>query len=55
MQGFLKSNEEWVWNKHGEEHKFFLSLQIEQDNKGSFINQQKYTKEILKKFKMEDA
>ena len=35
--------------------KFFLGLQIKQDNKGIFIHQQKYTKELLRKFKMEDA
>ena len=37
------------------ELKFFLGLQIKQDNKGIYIHQQKYTKELLKNFKMEDA
>jgi len=37
------------------ELKFFLALQIKQDNKGIYIHQQKYTKELLKNFKMEDA
>ncbi|RDX72249.1 hypothetical protein CR513_48291, partial [Mucuna pruriens] len=36
------------------ELKFFLGLQVKQ-NKGIHIRQQKYTKELLKKFKMEDA
>ena len=33
---------------------FFLGLHISQSNKGIFISQSKYTKEMLKKFKMED-
>lgn len=37
------------------ELKFFLGLQIKQDSKGIYIHQQKYTRELLKKFKMEDA
>ena len=37
------------------ELKFFLGLQIKQDNKSIYIHQQNYTKELLKKFKMEDA
>ena len=37
------------------ELKLFLRLQTKQDNKGIYIHQQKYTKELLKKFKMEDA
>ena len=32
---------------------FFLGLQIKQMNEGIFINQAKYTKELLKKFGME--
>ena len=35
------------------ELKFFLGLQIKQENKGIYIHQQKYTKELLNKFKME--
>jgi hypothetical protein len=34
---------------------FFLGLQISQSNKGIFISQTKYIKEMLKKFKMEDC
>jgi hypothetical protein len=36
------------------ELKFFLGLQISQQNNGIFISQSKYIKEILKKFGMED-
>ena len=34
---------------------YFLGLQISQQDKGIFICQAKYIKEILKKFKMEDC
>ena len=34
---------------------FFLGLQIKQTNDGTFINQAKYTKEIIKKFGLEEA
>jgi hypothetical protein len=34
---------------------FFLGLQISQTNKGIFISQTKYIKEMLKKFEMEDC
>ena len=34
---------------------FFLGLQIKQCKEGIFINQIKYTKELLKKFKMLEA
>ena len=34
---------------------FFLSLQISQFDKGIFISQMKYIKEMLKKFRMEDC
>ena len=33
---------------------FFLSLQVSQSEKGIFISQTKYIKEMLKKFKMEE-
>ena len=33
---------------------YFLGLQISQQEKGIFICQTKYIKEMLKKFKMED-
>lgn len=38
-----------------EEMSFFLGLQISQTNKGIFISQTKYIKEMLKKFEMEDC
>ena len=34
---------------------YFLGLQIKQTNEGIFINQTKYTKELLKKFGMDTA
>lgn len=34
---------------------FFLGLQIHQSNKGTFISQTKYIREMLKRFKMEDC
>ncbi|XP_019244462.1 PREDICTED: uncharacterized protein LOC109224331, partial [Nicotiana attenuata] len=34
---------------------FFLGLQIKQSPNGTMIHQQKYTKELIKKFKMEDS
>jgi hypothetical protein len=34
---------------------FFLGLQISQYDKGIFVSQTKYVKEILKKFRMEDC
>ena len=34
---------------------FFLGLQIKQTQDGIFINQAKYTKELLKRFKMDEA
>ena len=37
------------------ELKFFLGLQVKQTKDGIFIHQQKYTKELLKKFKMENS
>ena len=36
-----------------EELTFFLGLQIKQTKNGIFINQAKYTKELLKRFKMD--
>jgi hypothetical protein len=35
------------------ELQFFLRLQIKQANEGTFVHQAKYTKDILKKFKMD--
>ena len=37
------------------ELKFFLRLQIPQEANGIFISQEKYLKECLKKFKMQDC
>jgi hypothetical protein len=37
------------------ELQFFLSLQIKQAKEGTFVHQAKYTKDILKKFKMDDS
>jgi hypothetical protein len=37
----------------GELH-FFLGLQIKQAKEGTFVHQDKYTKDILKKFKIDD-
>ncbi|XP_070020307.1 secreted RxLR effector protein 161-like [Nicotiana sylvestris] len=34
---------------------FFLGLQIKQSPNGTMIHQQKYTKELIKKFKMEES
>jgi hypothetical protein len=33
----------------------FLGLQIKQAKEGTFVHQAKYTKDILKKFKMDDS
>jgi hypothetical protein len=37
------------------ELRFFLRLQIKQAKEGTFVHQAKYTKDILKKFKMDDS
>jgi hypothetical protein len=37
------------------ELQFFLGLQIKQGKEGTFVHQAKYTKDILKKFKMDDS
>jgi hypothetical protein len=37
------------------ELQFFLGLQIKQSKEGSFLHQTKYTKDIVRKFKMEDS
>jgi hypothetical protein len=37
------------------ELQFFLELQIKQAKEGTFVHQDKYTKDILKKFKMDDS
>jgi hypothetical protein len=37
------------------ELQFFLGLQIKQAKEGTFVHQAKYTKDILKKFKIDDS
>jgi hypothetical protein len=37
------------------ELQFFLGLQIKQSKQGTFVHQAKYTKDIVRKFKMEDS
>jgi hypothetical protein len=37
------------------ELQFFLGLQIKQSKEGTFVHQAKYTKDIVRKFKMEDS
>ena len=37
------------------ELKFFLGLQIKQTQKGTFISQTKYTKDVFKKFNMQEC
>jgi hypothetical protein len=37
------------------ELQFFLELQIKQAKEGTFVHQAKYTKDILKKFKMDHS
>ncbi|GAV57780.1 RVT_2 domain-containing protein [Cephalotus follicularis] len=37
------------------ELKYFLGFQIQQGNEGTFINQSKYTKDLLKRFGMEHS
>jgi hypothetical protein len=34
---------------------FFLGLQIKQSKEGTFVHQAKYTKDIVRKFKMDDS
>jgi hypothetical protein len=34
---------------------FFIGLQIKQSKEGTFVHQAKYTKDIVRKFKMEDS
>jgi hypothetical protein len=37
------------------ELQFFLALQIKQAKEGTFVHKDKYTKDILKKFKMDGS
>jgi hypothetical protein len=47
-------SKEFEMSKMGESQ-FFLGLQIKQAKEGTFVHQAKYTKDILKKFKMDDS
>jgi hypothetical protein len=38
-----------------DELQFFLGLQIKQSKEGTFVHQAKYTKDIVRKFNMEDS
>ena len=38
-----------------DELNFFLGFQVKKLKKGTFIHQEKYTRDILKKFKMDDC
>jgi hypothetical protein len=37
------------------ELQFFLGVQIKQSKEGTFVHQAKHTKDIVRKFKMEDS
>jgi hypothetical protein len=37
------------------ELQFFLGIQIKQSKEGTFVHHAKYTKDIVRKFKMEDS
>jgi hypothetical protein len=47
-------SKEFEMSMMGELH-FFLGLRIKQAKEGTFVYQAKYTKDILKKFKMDDS
>jgi hypothetical protein len=47
-------NREFEMSMMGE-LQFFLMLQIKQSKEGTFVHQAKYTKDIVRKFKMEDS
>jgi hypothetical protein len=47
-------SKEFEMSMMGELH-FFLELQVKQAKEGTFVHQAKYTKDILKKFKMDDS
>jgi len=44
-------NEEFEMSMMG----YFLGLQIKQKSDGTFINQDKYTRELIKNFRLQDA
>jgi hypothetical protein len=45
---------EFEMSMMGELH-FYLGLQIKQSKEGTFVHQAKYTKDIVRKFRMEDS
>jgi hypothetical protein len=47
-------NREFEMSMMGE-LQFFLGLQIKQSKEGTFVHQAKYTKDIVRKIKMEDS
>jgi len=48
-------HKERVRNEYDGELNYFFGLQIKQKTDGIFINQVKYTRELIKKFGLEDA
>ena len=55
LEGFKKSMmEEFAMTDLGR-MRFFLGVEVVQDNRGIFINQHKYAEEILKRFGMEEC
>ena len=48
-------HEERVRNEQMGELNYFLGLQIQQKGDGIFVNQVKYTRELIKKFGLEEA
>lgn len=54
MQIILWDRASWIWDEHDGELKFFLGIQITQRKYEFYVHQSKYTKELLKKFKLED-
>jgi hypothetical protein len=42
-------------NERTTRSRFFLGLQIKQSKEGTFVHKAKYTKDIVRKFKMEDS
>jgi hypothetical protein len=51
---FVEESKEFEMSMMGELH-FFLGIHIKQAKEGTFVHQAKYTKDILKKFKMDDS
>ncbi|CAJ2649754.1 unnamed protein product [Trifolium pratense] len=53
-KGFEKGKDEFEMSMMGE-LKFFLGIQINQKKEGTYVHQSKYTKELLKKFNLDDC